>query len=142
MSRVAGPGSARRLRVCAHRGSNLMSTARKIGSLPSNRYAKWAVLVAWLILAAVTFPLASKLMGAEKNNAQSWLPPKAESTRVLALQSHIQSPNVFTAVVVYYRASGLTPADKAKAAADVPRFQTVRYAVPGQAFGPFPSRDG
>ena len=119
-----------------------MSTARKIGSLPSNRYAKWAVLVAWLIVAAVTLPLASKLMGAEKNNAQSWLPPKAESTRVLALQSHIQSPNVFPAVVVYYRASGLTPADKAKAAADVPRFQTVRYAVPGQAFGPFPSRDG
>jgi RND superfamily putative drug exporter len=119
-----------------------MSTGSKIVSLPGNRYAKWVVLAAWLILAAVTFPLASKLMGAEKNNAQSWLPPKAESTRVLALQSHIQSPNVFPAVIVYYRAAGLTAADKAKAAADVTRFQTVRYVVPRQAFGPFPSRDG
>jgi RND superfamily putative drug exporter len=119
-----------------------MSTVGKIVSLPGNRFAKWGVLVAWLIIAMVTFPLAGKLMGAEKNNAQSWLPPAAESTRVLALQSHIQSPNVFPAVIVYDRAAGVTAADKAKAAADVTRFEQVRRVVPGQVIGPFPSRDG
>ena len=35
---------------------------------------------------AVAGPLAGKLMGAEKNDAQAWLPAQAESTRVLALQ--------------------------------------------------------
>src|SRR5215472_15152288 len=104
-----------------------------IASLPSGRRAKWAVLVLWIIIAVVAGPLAGKLMGAEKNDAKSWLPAAAESTKVLAIQSHIQSPNVFPAVVVYYRAAGLNGADRAKASADIARFNQVRYVVPGQA---------
>src|SRR5947207_2704629 len=83
---------------------------------------KWAVLVLWLIIVAVAGPLAGKLTGAEKNDAQAWLPGSAESTKVLALQSRFQSPNIFTAVVVYDRPSGLTGADRAKAAADARQF--------------------
>jgi RND superfamily putative drug exporter len=96
----------------------------------------------WIILAVVAAPLAGKLMGAEKNDAKSWLPPQAESTKVLAIQSKIQSPNVFPAVVVYDRSAGLTAADRAKALADVGRFSRARYVVHGQVFGPFPSHDG
>ena len=92
-----------------------MSRARALVAIPSGRRTKWAVLVFWLIIVAVTGPLAGKLTGAEKNNAQSWLPGSAESTKVLALQSHFQSPNIYTAVVVYDRPSGLTGADRAKA---------------------------
>jgi putative drug exporter of the RND superfamily len=119
-----------------------MKTARAIVTVPSGRRAKWAILVFWMIVAVVAAPLAGKLMSAEKNDAKSWLPAKAESTRVLAIQARFQSPNVFPAVVVYSRPSGLTPADIAKAKSDITRFDGVRYVVPGQAVGPFPSRDG
>ena len=95
-----------------------MSRVSAVASMPSGRRAKWIVLAFWLIVVVAAGPLFGKLMGAEKNDAKSWLPANAESTKVLDLQSHFQSPNVFPAVVVYDRASGLTAADRAKAAAD------------------------
>ena len=119
-----------------------MSRARALVAIPSGRRTKWAVLVFWLIIVAVTGPLAGKLTGAEKNNAQSWLPGSAESTKVLALQSHFQSPNIYTAVVVYDRPSGLTGADRAKAAADLRAFAGVPGVVHAQLAGPFVARDG
>src|ERR1700753_4327429 len=80
-----------------------MRRARAIITFASGRRAKWGVVVFWLIIVALAGPLSGKLMGAEKNDASSWLPAKAESTQVVSLQSKIQSPNVFTAVVVYDR---------------------------------------
>ena len=64
------------------------------------------VLVLWVVIVALAGPLAGKLMGAEKNDAPSWLPAQAESTQVLDLQSQFLSPNVFPAVVVYDRPAG------------------------------------
>ena len=119
-----------------------MSRARALVTIPSGRRTKWAVLVFWLIVVAVLGPLAGKLTGAEKNNASAWLPAAAESTKVLDVQAHFQSPNIYSAVVVYDRPSGLTGADRAKAAADAARFRGVANVVHGQVAGPFVSRDG
>jgi RND superfamily putative drug exporter len=119
-----------------------MSKASAIIRLPAGRRTKWAVVVFWLIIVAVTGPLAGKLTGAEKNDASAWLPAAAESTKVLDVQSRFQSPNIYAAVVVYYRVSGLTGADKAKAAADVRRFAGVHGVVRSQVAGPIPSADG
>jgi RND superfamily putative drug exporter len=119
-----------------------VSRARAILTLASGRRAKWAVVVFWLIIVALAGPLSGKLMGAEKNDASSWLPAKAESTQVVNLQSKIQSPNVFTAVVVYDRPSGLTSADRAKVAADRTRFTQVSGVVAAQVAGPIVSKDG
>jgi RND superfamily putative drug exporter len=119
-----------------------MSRARAIAAIPSGRRTKWAVVVFWLIIVAVTGPLAGKLTGAEKNDASAWLPAAAESTKVLDVQSRFQSPNIFAAVLVYDRPSGLTSADKAKAAADLVRFRGVTGVVNSQLAGPLVSRDG
>ena len=119
-----------------------MSKARAVVNIPSGRRTKWAVLVFWLVVVAAMGPLAGKLMGAEKNDASAWLPANAESTKVLNLQSHIQSPNVFDAVVVYERPTGLTAADRAKATADARRFAHIDGAVSRQVAGPFVARDG
>ncbi len=119
-----------------------MRKARAMVSVPSGRRAKWVVLVLWIIILAVAGPLAGKLMGAEHNDAKSWLPAKAESTRVLDLQSRFQSPNVFPAVVVYDRPAGLTAADRAKAASDAEKFKAITGVVPGQVSGPFFAPDG
>src|SRR5271165_4224929 len=119
-----------------------ITTMRALLNIPAGRRTKWLVLVFWLILVAVAGPLSGKLTGAEKNDASSWLPPRAESTQVLNLRSEAVSPNVYPAVVVYDRASGVTPADKAKAAADAVKFAQVPGAIHGQVTGPIVSRDG
>src|SRR5437764_303230 len=80
--------------------------------------------------------------GPEKNDAKAWLPANAESTKVLDLQARIQPPNVFPAVVVYERTSGLTAADRAKAAADARRFAAIHGVGPGRVTGPIPAADG
>src|SRR3984957_15922169 len=118
-----------------------MRALRSLLNLPAGRRTKWLVLVVWIVLVAGAGPLSGKLTGAEKNDASAWLPPRAESTQVLNLRAQFVSPNVYPAVVVYDRPSGLTAADKAKAAADAGRFAAVAGVVRGQLTGPFVSRD-
>src|ERR1700751_5348704 len=119
-----------------------MGVLRSMVNLPAGPLTKWLVLVFWLVLVAVLGPLSGKLTGAEKNDASSWLPPRAESTQVLNLRSEVISPNVYPGVVVYYRPSGVTAADKAKAVTDAAKFATVPGVLHGQATGPIPAADG
>src|SRR5215469_8667727 len=109
-----------------------MSALRGLVRAPADRRIKWLVLVFWLVLVALAGPLTSKLTGAEKNDSSAWLPPKAESTQVLNLRSQFVSPNVYPAVVVYDRPSGITAADKAKATADAAKFVSVSGVIHGQ----------
>jgi len=115
--------------------------AGRLAKLPCGRVAKWIVLVFWVLVLAVAGPLAGKLTGAEKNDAASWLPVSAESTQVLKLAEKFQSSNEIPALIVYERRSGITPADQAAVAADVPEFAGVKY-VDQPVIGPIPSKDG
>ncbi|TDB75193.1 hypothetical protein E1264_40160 [Actinomadura sp. KC216] len=128
-----------------------MSRAYKFASLPCGRVGKWVVLGVWLILLVLAFPLAGKLTGAQSNDSSAWLPKDAESTRVLELSERFVPADTYPAVVVYHRdGAALTAADRAKAAADVPRLQAVtadpRDAAPRRLAlsvqGPIPSKDG
>jgi putative drug exporter of the RND superfamily len=119
-----------------------MSKLRRIAEIPAGSWTKWVVVGFWVVVLVLALPLSSKLTGAEKNDTKYWLPGSAESTKVLDVQSRFQSPNVYTGVVVYVRPSGLTAADRAKAAADARRFAGVPGAVPGTVTGPIPSSDG
>src|SRR5690348_3624370 len=116
--------------------------ARRLTEIPAGSWTKWIVVGVWLVVLVIAFPLSAKLMGAEKNDASAWLPPNAESTKVLNVQARFQSPNIFPAVVVYERASGLTAADRAKAAADARKFASLHGVRAGQVTGPIPSADG
>src|SRR5215472_16146047 len=119
-----------------------MAVLRAIAYAPAGRRSKWLVVVFWLVIVGLAGPLSGKLMGAEKNDSSAWLPPKAESTQVLNLRSQFVSPNVYPAVVVYDRPSGLTAADKAKATADATKFTTISGVIHGQVAGPFVAKDG
>ncbi len=119
-----------------------MSRLRKIAEIPAGSWTKWIVVGFWVVVLVLAFPLSKKLTGAEKNDAKYWLPSAAESTKVLNAQERFQSPNVITGVVVYERASGLTAADRAKAAADARMFAGIPGVVPGTVAGPVPSADG
>src|SRR5215831_5972518 len=119
------------------------NVARRLSEIPAGSWTKWVVVGFWLVVLVITFPLSSKLTGAEKNDASAWLPPNAESTKVLDVQSHFQSPNIFPAVVVYTRASGLTAGDRAEAAADARAFANIHSGIRiGRVTGPIPSADG
>src|SRR5262245_3802679 len=120
-----------------------MSIARRAAEIPSGSWTKWLVLGFWVVVLVIAAPLSSKLTGAEKNDAKAWLPANAESTKVLDVQSRFQSPNIFPAVVVYQRASGLTTADRDEAAADARAFANLGDGIRvGPVTGPVPSPDG
>jgi RND superfamily putative drug exporter len=119
-----------------------MSRARTIADVPAGNWTRWLIVGFWVVVLAVAFPLSKKLTGAERNDAAAWLPTGAESTKVLDLQAHFQSPNIYPGVVVYVRPSGLTAADRAKAAADARSFAAVPGVVPGQVAAPIPAADG
>ncbi|HEU5033076.1 MAG TPA: MMPL family transporter [Spirillospora sp.] len=114
--------------------------ARRLAGLIAGRRGKWAVLAVWVVLLAALGPLAGKLADVEDNDAASWLPASAESTQVVKQQDTFQKDETMLAVIVYERPSGITAADRAKAAADMPAFE--RFPGAEKAQGPIPSTDG
>jgi RND superfamily putative drug exporter len=109
--------------------------------LVCGRWSKWIVLALWLIILGVAGPLAGKLTGAQQNDNSAWLPGNAEATEVMELSTRFQPDDIAPAVIVYERPTGITPADRAKAAADVAALQRVP-GVTGEVAGPVPSPDG
>src|SRR5919108_5680727 len=104
-----------------------MSRARRMAAFPCGRWSKWVVLAFWVAVFAVAGPLAGKLNSAQQNDSSAWLPNNAESTQVVDLAKRFAPSDVFPALVVYERPDGpITPADQAKAAADVQRFAGVQ----------------
>jgi putative drug exporter of the RND superfamily len=99
------------------------------------------VLAFWVVVVAVTGPLAGKLNSAQKNDASSWLPHNAESTQVVDLAKRFTPSDTFPAVVVYEHPGPITSADRAGAAADAKRFAGLDH-VSGKIIGPIPAKDG
>ena len=114
---------------------------RQIAGKLTGRVTKWIVLVAALLLAGGASTFASKLIDVQNNEASSWLPASAESTRALEKAEPFQDPNLIPTVVVYEREGGLTAADVAAATADAKEFATLD-GVEGEVLGPQPSEDG
>ncbi|MBO0516638.1 hypothetical protein J0695_33425, partial [Streptomyces beijiangensis] len=90
---------------------------RGTARLVCGRRTKWLVLGVWLVVIFAAFPLASKLTGAQNNDANTWLPGSAESTQVLTASDDYR-PQSIPAVVVYARADGLTAADRTRIGED------------------------
>ena len=90
----------------------------RLASIVSGRRTKWLILLFWIVVGGVVAPFANKLEKAEKNEASSYLPGSAESTKVLDIEKRLQGGNIASAVVVYERDTGLTPSDLARAGSD------------------------
>ena len=114
---------------------------RQIAGSLTGRVTKWFVVVFWVAVFVAALPLAGKLTGAEKNDAISWLPGEAESTKALSKLEVFQDPDELSTVVLYERSSGITSADKAKVAQDAKTFATYD-GVQKDVVGPIPSEDG
>lgn len=114
---------------------------RQIAGWIAHRWAKWVTLVVSLIIIIGMAVLGFKLTSVQENDIAAWLPGDAESTKVIQKSSAFSDPDSAAAVVLYVRDSGITPADLAKATADVAAFAKVEL-VDDNVVGPIPSQDG
>ena len=90
------------------------------------RLLRWPVLIAWVLVLVVLFPLARSLSGVTNGTAAANLPASAPSTRIVQLEQAPGQPDVDAATVVFARGGGLTAADLTAVAA-------ARGAVAGLA---------
>ncbi|MFS3130823.1 MMPL family transporter [Nocardioides sp. Bht2] len=114
---------------------------RQIAGKLTGPVSKWLVLGLWLLVTFGSSIYAAKLVDVQNNEASSWLPDSAESTRALAKLDTFRDQNVIPTVVVYSKPDGLSAADLAAGAADAKEFATID-GVEGAVLGPFPSEDG
>jgi putative drug exporter of the RND superfamily len=98
--------------------------------LACGRRAKWVVFLVWLVgivVAVGPLQLPTKFSDAENNESSSYLPEDAESTKALTATEDLQGGELASAVIVYYRPTGLTAADRAKIQEDVQRLTRKRF---------------
>ena len=112
----------------------------RFARFPAGRRSKWAVLIFWLIVAAMVAGPAGKLMGVQKNDAVSWLPGSAESTKVIQASAQFQPKDEIPTTVVYERAGGVTPQDLTSVTAQIAKFNALG-PVARPSVGPITSQD-
>ena len=115
---------------------------RRIATLPSTRWGKWAVLAVWIIVVLAVGQAAGKFEDAQKNESSSFLPGDAESTRVLDALDQFGSADVAEAVVVFSREAGLTARDRAAIGAFRASLATDPPEATGSPSRPIFSEDG
>src|SRR5215211_4927146 len=84
---------------------------RQIAGKLTGPVTKWIILAAVVVIAGLMSPLNAKLVDVQNNEASSWLPGSAESTKVVEELTGTVDPNDIPTLVVYHRSSGLTDAD-------------------------------
>ena len=107
----------------------MSSERRSIFAIAAGRRAKWVVFLVWMVVMFITFGtnLPGEFTDAEDNESTSFLPGDAESTKVLTAAEELQGGELAPAVIVYYRESGLTAADRQKIADDAGRLTEKRF---------------
>jgi RND superfamily putative drug exporter len=108
-------------------------------AIPAGRRAKWVVFFTWMVVVfgSSAAQLPTKFQDAEKNDAASFLPGDAESTKALEQTKRLQSGELAPMVVIFRREGGLTAADRARIAALVERFNRERARLAADGKDPF-----
>ncbi|MCD4524616.1 MMPL family transporter [Nocardioides sp. cx-173] len=86
---------------------------RQIAGRLTSKVTKWIVLAGAVVIVGLMAPLNAQLIDVQNNEASSWLPESAESTKVLEELTGTVDPNDIQTLVVYHREGGLTDEDLA-----------------------------
>jgi RND superfamily putative drug exporter len=103
-------------------------------TFPAGKRTKWIVFALWFVgvfIAAGPANLPGKFEDAESNEATSYLPGDAESTKALNATESLQKGEIAPAVIIFRRESGLTAGDRRTIAQDVEKMTAKRF--PGVA---------
>ena len=73
---------------------------RQIAGKLTGRVSKWIVLVGAVVVVGLMMPLNAKLVDVQNNEASSWLPGSAESTKVVEELTGTVNPNDIPTLVV------------------------------------------
>jgi len=114
---------------------------RQIAGKLTSPVTKWIVLAFWIIAFMILGSFAGKLTEVQNNEAASWLPANAESTRALEKMEPFQDPNAIPTTVVYEKEAGFSPGDLAAMTEQAAELQAMDD-VEGKVIGPIPSEDG
>src|ERR1700752_3153874 len=114
---------------------------RQIAGKLTSPVTKWIVLVDWIVIFGAAGMFASKLTDVQNNEASSWLPSSAESTKALDKLAPFQDENDIPKTVVQPPAGGLTQ-DDLTAIQDQAGQIGDMDGVTGDVQGPFVSDDG
>jgi putative drug exporter of the RND superfamily len=96
----------------------------------AGRRAKWIIFAVWFLaifIATGPAELMTKFEEAENNEASSYLPGDAESTKSLDATEALQGGEIAPTVIVFRRGSGLTEADRRTIAEKVDEMSETRY---------------
>jgi putative drug exporter of the RND superfamily len=113
---------------------------RQIAGKLTGRVTKWFVFGAWIVVVVLAASIAGKLSGVQDNQASSWLPASAESTKALDKLAPFQNQNEIPTVLVFEKDSGLTKADLASIGAKLDRVQQIDGAVPAKGLDGTPTQ--
>jgi len=105
---------------------------RQIAGKLTGRVTKWVVLAFWLIIVMAAGSVASKLGDVQDNQASSWLPASAESTKALDKLAPFQNENDIPTVLVYEKSSGLTQADVTEIGRQLDEVQQLDGTIPAK----------
>lgn len=109
---------------------------RQIAGKLTGPKTKWFVLLGAVALLMLMAPLNGKLVDVQNNEASSWLPGSAESTKVVEELTGTVDPNDIPTLVVYHRDGGLTEADLAKMDQDAAAFAELDGVTDKGAISP------
>ena len=97
------------------------------------RWLRWPVVIAWVLVLVVLYPLAGSLSSVTNGTAAANLPASAPSTRVVQLQQTPGRPGVDPATVVFARGADLSAVASARAAVARLTGHTQGLGAPGRA---------
>jgi RND superfamily putative drug exporter len=90
------------------------------------------VLAVWVLILLAAGSVASKLSDVQDNQASSWLPGSAESTKALDKLAPFQNQNDIPTVLVYNNDSGLTKAELTSIGQKLDQVQKLDGSVPAK----------
>ena len=114
----------------------------RVAVLVTGRMASWAGVFFWLAVVGVAIPFANKIGSIETSRLTEFLPSGAQSTAALELDRLFPSGRALSAVVVFYRASGLSAADLALASSDSAAITRRLAGAVDVQTGVLPATDG
>ncbi len=109
-------------------------------TLVTTSRVRWAVVAFWIVVIALTAPVASRIGEVESNGNRSQLPASSESLEADLRLDEFEEGDTIAALIVFHRDAGLTDEDRSAVSTAQEQIQEANPAY--VVTDPVPSEDG